>query len=238
MTDPWEFKIGTDITCKDGECGILRRVIIDPVARSVTHLVVGPRHRTGKDRLVPIDLVETSAPRIRLGCTMADFALLEAAEETTTLLPGATQPWETGFEGPLADEAEEELPLSYYELRTGGMGRGIGGVSRGSTGTPPRTVSYDRVPAGDVQVRRAEHVYATDGPVGRVKGLVIDPKDHHVTHVLLAEGHLWGERQVTIPIGTVKGVEDDQLRLTLTKDQVRDLPPVEIEPVGTREKKS
>lgn len=233
MSDPWEFKIGTDVTCKDGECGILRRVVVDPIARSVTHLVVGPRHRRTKDRLVPIDLVEASAPRIRLRCTIADFALLEAAEETTTLLPGATEPWETGFEGPLADAAEEELSLSYYELRTGGMGRGIGGVSRGSTGTPPRTVRYDRVPAGEVQVRRAEHVYASDGPVGRVHGLVIDPKDHHVTHVLLAEGHLFGERQVTIPISAVKGDEGDHLRLTLTKDQVRDLPSIEIGLAGT-----
>jgi hypothetical protein len=187
---------------------------------------------------VPIDLVEVSTPLIRLRCTIADFALLEAAEETDTLLPGATEPWETGFEGSLPDEPEQDPSLSYYELQTGGTGRGIGGVSRGSTGMPPLTVSYDRVPEGEVQVRRAENVYAADGLIGRVQGLVVDPTDHHVTHVLLAEGHLFGERQVTIPVSAVKGSENYYLRLTLTKDQVGELPPVEIELRGKGEKQS
>jgi hypothetical protein len=49
-------------------------------------------------------------------------------------------------------------------------------------------------PLNEVEVRRGEHVHATDGDIGRVQGLVIDPSDHHVTHVLLQEGHLWGRR--------------------------------------------
>ena len=43
-----------------------------------------------------------------------------------------------------------------------------------------------------------------DGPIGRVQGLVVDPTDHHVTHVLLAKGHLWGEKEVAIPIGAAR----------------------------------
>jgi protein kinase-like protein/PRC-barrel domain protein len=91
-----------------------------------------------------------------------------------------------------------------------------------------RTVTHDRVPVGEVQVRRGEHVHATDGAIGRVRGLVIDPADHHVTHVLLDEGHLWGHKQVAIPIGSVTGV-DDGVRLSLTKDEVRDLPPIDLD---------
>jgi hypothetical protein len=58
----------------------------------------------------------------------------------------------------------------------------------------PGTVVYDKVPLNEVEVRRGEHVHATDGDIGRVQGLVIDPSDHHVTHVLLQEGHLWGRK--------------------------------------------
>jgi len=61
-----------------------------------------------------------------------------------------------------------------------------------------------------------------------VQGLVIDPSDHHVTHVLLEDGHLWGKRDVAIPIGAVTDVEDG-IAVRLTKDQVRDLPAVEID---------
>ena len=57
-------------------------------------------------------------------------------------------------------------------------------------------------------VRRGEHVHATDGHIGKVQGLVIDPKSHRVTHVLLQEGHLWGRKEVAIPISAVRGVGD------------------------------
>jgi hypothetical protein len=50
-----------------------------------------------------------------------------------------------------------------------------------------------------------------------------------VTHVLLAEGHLWGEKEVAIPITAVTGVDEDGAQLNLTKDEVRDLPPVDID---------
>ncbi len=51
------------------------------------------------------------------------------------------------------------------------------------------------------------------------------------THVLLDEGHLWGQKRVAIPIGAVKDVEDG-VRLNLTKDEVRDLPAVEVDEPG------
>jgi hypothetical protein len=57
--------------------------------------------------------------------------------------------------------------------------------------------------------------------------LVVDPSDRHVTHVLLDEGHLWGEKRVAIPISAVAGVSDG-VRLNLTRDEVRDLPPVDL----------
>ena len=92
-------------------------------------------------------------------------------------------------------------------------------------------VTNDRVPLGEVELRRGEHVFATDGAIGRVKGLVVHPDDHCVTHVLLDEGHLWGQKRVAIPISAVKDV-DDGLRLNLTKDDVRDLPAVELDEQG------
>jgi sporulation protein YlmC with PRC-barrel domain len=83
----------------------------------------------------------------------------------------------------------------------------------------------------EVEVRRGEHVHATDGHIGRVQGLVIDANNHHVTHVLLQEGHLWGRKEVAIPIRAVIGV-DDGIQLNITKQQVQDLPPVDIRHPG------
>lgn len=61
-----------------------------------------------------------------------------------------------------------------------------------------------------------------------VKGLVIDPSDHHVTHILLDEGRLWGEKTVAIPISAVKRL-GEVIRVTLSQDEIRELPPVDVE---------
>jgi hypothetical protein len=61
---------------------------------------------------------------------------------------------------------------------------------------------------------------------GRWRGSWWIPADQKVTHVLLKEGHLWGRRQVAIPISAVASV-DAGIRLNITKEQVEDLPPLD-----------
>jgi sporulation protein YlmC with PRC-barrel domain len=220
MSGSGQFTIGSEVACSDGVCGELRRVVVNPVARALTHLVVEARHRQGNGRLVPIDLVESAGAEIQLRCTMAEFDALEDAEETQ-FLPGARGDWDY--------QQEQMLSLPYYGLGTGtGMGLGIGGMHVGDPNVGPETVITDRVPVGEVELRRGDQVHATDGAIGRIRGLVIDPSDHHVTHVLLDEGHLWGKKTITIPINAVKDAKDG-VRLNLTKDQVRDLPEVDVD---------
>jgi sporulation protein YlmC with PRC-barrel domain len=220
MSETMDFTIGSEVACSDGVCGELKRVVVDPVARALTHLVVEPRHRRGTGHLVPIDLVESTTNEIRLRCTMSEFEALDDAEETH-FLPGAGGGW--GY------EQDQMVSWPYYELSVAGMGTGggMGGGMGMGAGAGPQAITSDRVPVGEVEVRRGEHVHATDGKIGRVQGLVIDPGDHHVTHVLLDEGHLWGEKRVAIPISAVTGV-DDGVSLSLTKDEVRELPPVDL----------
>jgi PRC-barrel domain len=210
VSEATEYNIGAEVRCGDGVCGQLRCVVVDPVARALTHLVVEPKHRWGLGKLVPIDLVDASAKEICLRCSTAEFDALEDGEETRLLSEPSDQ---------LGYGAGQVLAWPYYPL--GAMGSA--GMASG-----PQSITYDRVPAGEVEVRRGEHVHATDGNIGRVRGLVIDPHDHHVTHVLLEEGHLWGKKEVAIPIDAVTDVAADGVRLDLTRDEVRDLPPVDL----------
>ncbi len=218
MAESASFTIGADVSCTDGVSGQVTRVIVDPVARAVTHLVVEPKHHYDRGRLVPLDLVDATAGEIRLRCTLAEFEELDPAEETE-FLPGT--PGYPGY------DPEQMLSLPYYNAPyySPGMSAGVGAAY------VPETVTYDTVPLDEVEVRRGEHVHATDGHIGKVQGLVIDADSRHVTHVLLEEGHLWGRKEVAIPIGAVTGV-DDGIRLNITKQQVQDLPPVDIHHPG------
>jgi sporulation protein YlmC with PRC-barrel domain len=211
------FTIGAEASCTDGDCGEVRRVIVNPVAREVTHLVVEPKGRLGLARLVPLDLVETPGGQVRIGCTLAEFAELEPAEETE-FIPGS--------QGYAAYGPEQVLVWPYY-----GLGGAATVTDAAALQGTSQTVTYDTIPLGEVDVRRGDAVQATDGSIGRVHGLVVDPRTHHVTHVLLAEGHLWGKKEVAIPIRSVTRV-DDGIQLNITKKQVEDLPPVDIDHPG------
>jgi len=221
MAETVQFTIGAKASCSDGTCGEVTRVIVDPVAEAVTHLVVEPEHRRGLGRLVPLRLVDATAGEIWLSCTQAEFEKLDPAEETR-FLPGTSGyagygPGQVGY-------------WPYYGLGggvglVGGIGGGLSGIGGGIS---PQTVTSDTIPQGEVDVRRGDPVEATDGDIGRVQGLVIDRGSRHVTHVLLQEGHLWGRKQVAIPISAVASTGDG-IRLRISKQDVQDLPPVDVD---------
>jgi sporulation protein YlmC with PRC-barrel domain len=192
-----EFTLGARASCPDGFCGVVSRTILDPAARTVTHLVIGPRHGAG-GRLVPLDLVEAAAGEIRLRCTLDEFGRLDPAEET------------------------ELVDGGYGDAGAMGMGGSVPGMGLGYS--TPLVVEH-AVPLGDIEVERHESVHAMDGHIGQVEGFAVDPADQKVTHVLLKEGHLWGRRQVAIPVSAVASV-DAGIRLNITKQQVEDLPPL------------
>jgi sporulation protein YlmC with PRC-barrel domain len=194
MNEETEFAMGAVASCVDGPGGKVSRVIIDPATETVTHLVIEPKYRLAVGRLVPLDLVDTTAGDIRLRCTVEEFGNLEAAQETE-----------------LVDDVAGGLGL--------GDLAGPGGVA-----SPVPVILQDVVPLGEADVERGDPVHALDGEIGRVQGLLVDPDDHRVTHVLLEEGHLWGRKKVSIPVSAVTGVENG-IWLSLTKKQVEDLPP-------------
>jgi sporulation protein YlmC with PRC-barrel domain len=222
MADTTQFTIGAPASASDGSVGALVRVIVDPTVQEVTHVVIEPEHRPDLGRLVPIDLVDVgdTAGGIRLRCTQAEFANLDAAEDTEFVPSvagyGGYGPGQIGY-------------MPYYGL---GGGMVLPGVDFEDP-AGPQMVTTDAVPLGEVEIRRGQPVEATDGDIGHVQGLVIDPASRHVTHVLLQEGHLWGKKEVSIPIGAVASTRDG-IQLKLSKHEVQELPPVDA---GHPEKK-
>jgi hypothetical protein len=168
MAGTTDFVIGANVSCSDGLCGKVTRVVINPVAQTVTHLVIEPEHRQGLGRLVPLDLVTGEAEDLRLDCTIAEFQQLDSAEDTQ-FIPGSS--------GYAAYGPDQVVAWPYY-----GLGGGVGdpgGLGMGPAGSDipgvSQTVTYDAVPPGEVSVRRGEHVHATDGDIGRSPAATTSP---------------------------------------------------------------
>ena len=209
-----EFTLGARASCSDGVCGEVVRAILDPATKTVTHLVIEPRHRKADGRLVPVELVEAGAGEIRLRCSIAEFDRLDASEEID-LAEGLDY---GGGYGP-------DAVTGYGNVGAMGVGASAYGMGIGmDLGHQPPIVTSDNVPEGESEVARHERVHAADGEIGHLKGFAVDPADHRVTHVLLREGHLWGHKEVAIPVSAVTSV-DDGIWVSLTKKQVEELPP-------------
>lgn len=215
--DQVRLELGSAVRCSDGPCGELADIVIDPLTRRVTHLVVQGSERREEARLVPIELAraaEQGDEAIELACSVADVLACEVIRESAYLrlgeLPTAGPAWDVGVEDPYA--------LPYYESVDDFFGVG-------PTDTDPHAVwQFDRVPKGDVEIRRASSVWSADGhDVGHVDGFIVEDSQHIVAFVL-EHGHLWGRSEVVIPITAVAGIETDRVTLTLTTDQVGELP--------------
>jgi hypothetical protein len=194
MPQETRFTIGARASCSDRLCGVVSRIIIDPVARIVTHLVIEPKHQRQPGRLVPLDMIDTSAGEIRLRCTAAEFDQLSPAEE-----------WElVGSPGP----------------KTGTVGMTL----YTWIPAPMRIAVHEIVPPGEAQVGLGDRVFAVDGDIGPVQGLLVDPGGRHVTHVLVREGHLWRRRRAAIPVSAVTAVQHG-IRLNITRHQAGNLQP-------------
>ena len=204
--------IGTDAVCSDGYRGEVQGVVIDPAAGTVTHVVVEPKGRRGLARLVPLDLADVQPGQLVLRCDEAGFKDLAAAEETLAeFVPG--------------------YPVPVQLISPGWRDAGGPAVAGGSIPRIPEQETINIVPAGEVEERRGDHVHASDGDVGQVHALRLDPGSRQVTHVLLREGPAWARKEVAIPFGQVTGF-DGGLRLSLTKQQVRDLPRADVDHPG------
>ena len=196
--------LGSEAVWDDGHRGELRAVVIDPAAGTLTHLVVEPEGRRGLARLVPAGLADAAAGQLRLRCTEAEFQELDAAEQTLA-------EFALGYQFPV-----QLLPPGW---------RDAGGptVAGGTIPRIPEKETIDVVPPGEVAEHRGGQVYASDGPIGELRAVRIDPASHQVTDLLVREGHALAHKEVAIPYGAVAGF-DDGIRLRITRQQVRDLP--------------
>jgi sporulation protein YlmC with PRC-barrel domain len=213
------LEIGNRVHCTDGGYGELTDIVIDPLEKRVTHLVVQPEQSVGEARLVPIELAkgrDDEPHEIELECTLDKAKEFESVHESDYLRlgesPAQDPDWDVGI--------EDVLAMPYYA----GLDAGplypdeVAGV----------VVYYDRVPKGEVEVRRASAVISADGhSLGEVDGFVVD-SDKHITHFVLERGHLWGRKEVTIPIGAVARIESDAVHVALSKDEVGALPAVRV----------
>lgn len=213
-----DIPLNVDVTCNDGNCGKSSHVIINPLNQVVTHIVVQNEEFLGSNkRLVSIDkVVETTPKSIQLNCTKEELAGMEKFTETHYINSDTAEyrSFDSSDEH-IFDELDlySMWPYVYYEDRM-------------NMYSIP--VEEERIPTGEMAVRRGAEVEATDGYVGKVDEFVIDPTDGHITHLVVREGHLWNKKELTLPLSSIERMDEDEVYLNLDKKTVKSLPAIPV----------
>ena len=99
-----------------------------------------------------------------------------------------------------------------------------------STG-PPKTGSGEVGRSlSELAIGQGAWVEAWDRYAGLVDEFYMDPGTHCVTHVVLREAHLWGNRKVVVPVSAISCIEEGKVRLDLDIDNIDGLQSVPAEP--------
>ena len=199
-----EIPLKAQVECTDGVCGRSVYVVINPVVDQVTHVVVKEDASPNAEYMVPVDLVtDTTGDTIKLHCNKADLEKMDPFTQKTLI--------------------KERVPETNYSRDGYGMG-----VFYMPYVTPEKTIyvpeDVQQTPPGELAVRRGTQVKATDGYVGKVDEFVVNPDNGYITHMVMREGHLWGKKDVAIPLSAMGELREDTLFLNLNKAQVEALP--------------
>jgi uncharacterized protein YrrD len=194
-----DIPIHAKVLSADGSaCGHTTYVVLNPVIEKMTHVVVQRSVWPNDQRLVPIELVtESTEDHIRLSCSKEELAKMDTFIETEFVESEVTQY--------LADPYVLNWPYRFSE------------VDR-------IPIEHERIPIGELAVHRGARVEATDGSVGHIDSFLVDETSEHITHIVLSEGHLWGHKEVNIPVSSIDRIEEDTVYLKLDKDSIDRLP--------------
>jgi PRC-barrel domain len=198
-----EIPLNAPVECTDGICGRSEYVLVNPVVEKVTHLVVR-EDSSNTEYIVPVEVVsETTANMIQMHCSKAELEKMDPFVTTQFI--------------------EEKLAnINFGYSGIGGSQFFMPYITPDVTVQMP--VEHFEIPAGELAIHRGTRVEATDGHVGHVDEFVVNPGNGHITHLVMREGHLWGKKDVMIPLSAMGDTREDIVFLKLDKSQIEALP--------------
>jgi len=204
-----DIPVHAKVFCQQHECGKIVCVIIHPIHKEVTHIVVQENGLSGIERLVPVDYILNSQnDRVVLRCPQSEFEKFEPFTKGHYIM--GEEPY-----------LNYETGRYYYPPL---IVPGYDGVAD----YIPLIEQIELIPPGELGIHRGAEVFATDGRIGKVDEFLISPNDDKISHLVLREGHLWGEKDVTIPVSEIDRIETDRVYIKLSKQAVGELPSIPV----------
>jgi sporulation protein YlmC with PRC-barrel domain len=198
-----DIPMDAKVFCSGDICGHITHIIINPITNQVTDVVVRDYEVPQIERLVPVELITKSS---------SDTVQLTISKDRIRTFPAFRY---THFIRVTTPVKSVGLPI--YMMW-------------------PYVVSQEKlipfeaegIPPDELAIQRNARVIATDGQVGKVDEFLIDSGTGNITHLVLREGHLWGKKDIVIPVSAIKHIGEDAVELKIDKKSIETLPVIPI----------
>lgn len=199
-----DIQFGTGVYTEDGEeIGRIKEVILDPVSRKITHLVIQRGLFFENDSLIWADDVAWATPaRVMLKVSSEEAEKRSAEYSGKHFVDSAGDSMGRYWTRP------QDVPPSLVPP-------GLGGIT-----VPPDLGA----PEGEIMLPHGCPVHTSDDEfIGRVLEFITDEKDQ-ITHIVIKEGALFAQPRL-VPVDWIDKVEDNEIRLSVDRavvDQLKD----------------
>ncbi len=198
-----DIRINAEVRCTDGLAGFVSRAILNPITDELTHIVI--KHHEEEYEIDADHILSATEEMVKLDCTRQYL-----------------------YAQPHFMEVEYvRAPLEHRELEAAGT-YPTGYYYKPYVTMETYTVTHEHIPEGELAFTRGTQVFAKEGHIGQIDELVVNPDTHHITHIVLRKGHLWGKKDVVIGIEHIKNLDEDGVHLKMTKAQIEALPTVPL----------
>lgn len=189
-----DIKLGSELHARDGRCGTIRHVVVDPEDRTVRALVVGTDQG---DFVVPMNRVEQAADRLEVTGTCADVAAMPPFVAVDFCLPPAEE---------RGGECRQIWPVVPASLQ-------------GEANPSPLRVEHMGIAPGELSLDKGTPVRCSDGDCGSLEDVLADPESERISAVLVRRGFLFTS-SLLIPASWIDHVDESAIHLRTTRDQV------------------
>ncbi len=218
-----DIPLDAEVLCTDGAGGRSTCLIINPVTREITHLVVQTKDFLHNEYLVPLSFIEESGPEyVQLRCSCEEMTNYDPFVKSEFLQMDDSSRF--GYLSPEYDLDYDSMAMWPY-LEADGEAYGM-------------YVGMEQIPAGELGIHRGARVEASDGHIGHVDAFLVNPENDHITHLVLREGHIWGEKDVTVAVADIQRIDEDAVYLKLDKRTLKDMPGIPVRRWGKRKSHS
>lgn len=202
-----DLNFGTQVYCRDGKCGKLARLAVDPDLRRVTDLIVEEGFLRRRARVLPLESVSSvSDDGVQLTCARQDLDTFPDFQEIDLHQASDTPPDPEQTETTISSEM-----TAYTQLH--------------SAPTPPdvRQKIYAGIAPDFAVIKRGTSVKNADGTIGKLQRVLVQPQSGTIKHFVVHAGFI-GSEQKLLPASLVKHVSTKSIFVFGSNEDAEALP--------------